>query len=355
MRSVLLASLLLLCIQPSVGQDRFSAKALGGILIPHRPVMKGLVTGHTGGVELAYEKRVDGSKAWHQSYGRPTTGISLVCLNSGNTRVVGYAFGLTPYLRIPFVASNDVFALKLGFGAGYLSRPFDRLRNHKNIAIGSALNASIFVALSHRSKISKKLFLTSSFQFQHYSNGAFASPNLGINVPLLGLGLEWATPSLIHTEVSEKGSIDQPVSYFLSTRFGMKELLPTGSEKYPIYTIHLSRLKTFSAKFGWTIFADLMYNSALIQEFREIPVPTEAAYKYAQLGVGAGLENTYGDFSIYVQLGAYLHSRLPEPKNFYHRLGIKHTIAKKYYLSFGLKSHFTTADYLELGCGFQLR
>lgn len=339
-------------------QQRVALNSIGGFVIAHRTVMQNLVTGHVRGGELTYETALIGSKSWHSLYRYPSVGVSLSALDLGNPVELGQAYGLTPYLRLPLIKKNDHLAFKFGLGLGVLTRHFNRLENHKNVAIGSACNASIVLGLWYKAPLGKLLALQTGIQLQHFSNGSFRSPNLGVNLPMLSVGLQFGKQQ---RNTFESGDIIVPMEkdsvgrIYISPRVGMKELLSTGGHKYLTYALHLSRLKAISSKYSYTLFMDVLYNSSLKEEMAENELVLDRTIDYAQLGAGAGMENHYGRFAIYLQMAAYLYSKQPGVGRIYHRLGIKHDLGKNGYISFGLKSHFAKADYIELGCGLRLR
>ncbi len=332
-------------------QNRIAVSPVGGFIIAHRTPMQRLVTGHTTGIELNLEKTANGNKNWHHDYAFPWTGLSVQVLDLGNSRQLGTAIGLTPYLRLPLTSSRNL-NLKLGFGLGYLSKHYERIENQKNTAIGSNINISACVGFWQRIGLSKNMALQAGLQLQHFSNGAFRTPNLGINVPMFSLGLLFGrnddTPTRIPT-ASEKQT-----GWYLSSRFGLKELMQTGHKLYPTFALHLSRMQTISQKFSYTLFSDVFYNSSTRTELEAKGINNSSDLDNIQFGLGSGLENTYGKFAIYAQMGAYLLSKDTEIGRFYHRFGIKRQFTDKQYINFGLKSHFAKADYLELGWGIKL-
>ncbi len=359
----LITLILLVSLSSAYAQQRIVVNSFGGFVIAHRTVMQNLVTGHTRGGEVAFEHTFRGTKSWHSVYRYPTAGLSILGLDLGNPVQLGTAFGLTPYFRLPVGAKNDHFSFKFGLGFGYLTKHFSQYENHKNVAIGSGVNASIVLGLWYKVKLSQNAALQTGIQMQHFSNGAFRTPNLGVNLPMIGLGIQFGKQErvpLSEVETIKEDSLDLQTSFYVSPRFGLKELITTGDKKYPTYGMHISRIKPLSYKYSFTLFMDFLYNSSLKQELVDREIYLRKTSDYAQLGAGAGFCRAEeeggrdGRFAVYLQMAAYLYSKQPEVGRFYHRLGVKHIIGRRNYVSFGLKSHFAKADYLELGCGIKL-
>ncbi len=348
----------LLFFVSGVAQQRFAVNGFGGFVIAHRTVMQNLVTGHTTGGEFTYEKAFRGTESWHSLYRYPSFGLSLSSLDLGNPSKLGSAYALLPYMRLPLIKKNDRLAFKFGIGLGYLTKHFSQQENHKNVAIGSAFNGTVVIGLWYKVPVGKALALQTGFQIQHFSNGSFRTPNLGINLPMLALGLQFGKQSRLPASeietIQEAPELDKKAQFFLSARIGVKELMETGTSKYPAYTFHFSRLKPISFKYSYQLFADVLYNSSLDESLGGKGIVLNHDIEYTQVGLGAGLENHYGKFALYLQMAAYLYCKDADLGRFYHRLGVKHDISERCYASFGLKSHFAKADYFEIGWGIKL-
>ena len=115
-----------------------------GFIARHHPEMAVFSDIHFPVFELALSKQTFGNKLWHQIYSYPEIGISYWQSKFANSKVLGNANAVYPFIRFPLIRSNR-FSLnfRFGVGLGYFSSKFDRLENYKNTAIGSHLNAII--------------------------------------------------------------------------------------------------------------------------------------------------------------------------------------------------------------------
>jgi hypothetical protein len=116
-----------------------------GFVLVHRISIGHLVKGYPTNYELNISKPTMGNKLWHLENNKPDIGISLQCLDFKNPRQLGYGLTVAPYIEIPLneKEKKSRLVLRLCFGATYITKRFDIKTNHKNIAIGSHVNAFV--------------------------------------------------------------------------------------------------------------------------------------------------------------------------------------------------------------------
>ena len=138
-----------------------------GFLISHRESMSHLVQGHIGGYEINFDKQTSGNQSWHNQFKRPFVGVGLMQLWLGNPEQLGTATSVFGYLDFPLIKREKfIFHYKWSGGLGWVSKPFNRIENYKNTAIGSKLNMTASVLLETRYRIGERMWLTSGFGFQ---------------------------------------------------------------------------------------------------------------------------------------------------------------------------------------------
>jgi len=62
------------------------------------------------------------------------------------------------------------------------------------------------------------------------------------------------------------------------------------------------------------------------------------------------------DLSVIMHLGTYAFNKYKDGKKIlvYSKLGVRYTFAERYFANIVLKTHTTTADYIEFGLGFRI-
>ncbi|MEM6725464.1 MAG: acyloxyacyl hydrolase [Bacteroidota bacterium] len=128
---------------------------------------------------------------WGQYLGRPDWSIDFSYENFGNTEVLGHGIGVLPSLHF-FLKRKDriQYTMQLGWGLAYISQPYDKL-NTENQIIGSSFNFMAILGFHARIKTASQWWLVPGVSISHYSNGGFANPNIGVNIPSGSLAIQW--------------------------------------------------------------------------------------------------------------------------------------------------------------------
>jgi hypothetical protein len=61
-----------------------------------------------------------------------------------------------------------------------------------------------------------------------------------------------------------------------------------------------------------------------------------------------------GKTTLFLNLGAYLHTNIKPPQAIYPRLGIRHQITNKIVANFSLKASFFRSEFMEFGLGYRI-
>ena len=76
-------------------------------------------------------------------------------------------------------------------GIGYLSKPYNEFANPENLSYSTKINFPLLLNLTTYYRVTQKVQLSMSLNYNHVSNAGFSEPNLGINYPSVSLGLEF--------------------------------------------------------------------------------------------------------------------------------------------------------------------
>lgn len=327
-----------------------------GFVIPHRPEMRHLVRGHSHTLAIGYLKKADGSQEWHSLYGQPYTGFHFQMAEMGNPKELGQAYSLLYLTDLPLSAKKRKTYFSLGFGASYFTQKFDLEENYKNVAIGSHVNMAVMFSLYREFLIQPKILVHAGLKFNHYSNGAFQSPNLGINIPSafirLGLNTQKETATL---EKMAPTPFQKYWNWAFTWSTGVKENVISDQKKYFTQDYIITLQNRTSAKVSFQFNADIFYNSAIIKARENLDLPTKGNSDNCQAGISTGASLHLGPLAYYLQMGVYAYSQLPNNNTFYHRLGAKWNFKDQWDAHIILKSHFAKADYFSLGLTYHLK
>ena len=194
MRSLLavLTAVLPFLLHSAPGPWTLGARLHYGFLWPHSSSSWILVQGHAVGSEVFAERRLLGDREWQRDYRGPSVGFGFMYADMAAPTLIGASYRVVPYLFLPIVEGrNGCFGTRLGWGVGYVAHPFDRRENTKQIAIGSRINTTIQIMLEYRLRIDRTTVHT-GISLDHWSNGAVALPNLGLNLVTANVGVSYA-------------------------------------------------------------------------------------------------------------------------------------------------------------------
>ncbi len=298
--------------------------------------------------ELYWQKKTDGSKDWQVAHNYPSWGVSLITGNTGSREHIGRLYALQPYFQFPLHRSSIYQAhLKLGGGAGWITKPYDLNKNPKNTLIGTHLNAFLQASLQNEFIISKHLAVDAGISLVHLSNGSTTLPNLGLNMPLISAGMRY-TPS---KEYINKRKLHDTsfygINFSIGTSVSVKQAPWVGGKHYLINTLHGEAMKRHSRNSSYGGGMILFYNRS-IKNFEEEAILNEAKRKSFQAGIYASYEHFLGKLSIPVHIGTYLYNADKEPFLF-QQYGLRYRIATPVTISILLKSHMGQADFIHIG------
>ena len=308
--------------------------------------------------------QTDGSKAWHDYWGYPRLERSVHLNLFGDADVLGYAVGAAPgigfYLHR---GEQSAFLLHMAAGFAYLSKEYNPLTNPKNNAIGSNFNNTTQVKVSYETPFVSDLLLDIGLGLTHYSNGLSSSPNSGINVIGLHLGLK---PAISNRRISESTNLEKReevskhwgVNGYVS--YGVAENGVPGGPKYPIknYTLGLYYQSHPFLKWHAGMDYDYAYGD---YEFaiRDFQSEETAIGQATSTAAYAALEGMFGTVSFRYQMGYYL-DLLYDKSDYvpYSKFNVIYNIPYDFYevkpyIGILLKTHVAVADYVALQVGFE--
>jgi hypothetical protein len=164
----------------------------GGAVWRHTPKL----TTRTGELlwaqEIGVRFQTTGRRDWEAWQRYPVLGVSLVHFHLGQYSH-GDAYGLLPHLSVPIVRAGWFTAFfRLGTGLAWVTKPYDSFDNPGQNALGSHWNNITQFRLGGEARLDAHFRINAGFALNHFSNGASALPNLGVNLASGYLGLVWS-------------------------------------------------------------------------------------------------------------------------------------------------------------------
>jgi hypothetical protein len=339
----------------TAGHWSLGCEAHYGFIFAHRPSIQPLQRSHLGGAVITISRPANGRKRWHHDFHLPETGIKYGFFGLGNKEQLGYGHTIYPYIDIQLgKRSNHLIHFQFGWGLGYITRPYNRLNNYKNVAIGSHLNAVIAFNFHTEIKLSERDFLSPAIGLTHFSNGSAAMPNLGVNLTTIQLHYRhaFAVPFAIQSMSYPKFNPVNRISFFGSGSF--KQVYPLAGKTWYAASLSGAYLRQYSSKSaagaGWDVFYDPSIKYRLQEE--ENKNPSNVAN--IRLGLSGAYEIIFSDFSVVLQMGAYVKNDWKKDGTWYNRLGMRYSFRDHIFACINLKTHIARADFIEWGLGYTI-
>tara|TARA_B100000809_G_scaffold265865_1_gene326139 strand:+ start:10388 stop:11449 length:1062 start_codon:yes stop_codon:yes gene_type:complete len=324
-----------------------------GAILPHRKIVSEIVGKSTKSFELSVYKNTFGKKTWQQLHNYPRLGVSVIAMDLGNEKELGNGYGIFSFIELPSNHNKTIsWNMKLGYGLGYIEKPFDRETNFKNVAIGSHFNAIIYANSSWRVKFSESVNLSLGLSMIHFSNASSSRPNLGINIFSINSGLSYGfgeKEKFVALKIDKR-----PRKWIKSLRgaFGVKEIPPAEGPKYFVSAYSFDFIKARAKKTSIGFGVDLFYNSSLTQAIQNDSGSTLSSFNNFRIGVSSIYAFDFGRISLAVEMGAYVFSRYKKQGFIYNRLLTKFNASDKLFFTVGLKTHYLVADFPDFGIGY---
>lgn len=326
----------------------------GGFLFAHHPDMRHLTTSHFSAWELNYQRKFSGKKDWHHHYNGPSWGLTGLVFPVLNDQI-GSAYALFPYYYLPLNSSERFqLNLKLGAGVGVLTHRFDRIENHKNIAISTRINAALQLGFDFKVKLHDRIDWNTGIFITHFSNGAVQMPNLGLNflTASTGLSYKFGPEETIITEAPPFFT-NSRIRWSLFAGAGLKQGRIGQDELLPAVTVQLLAEKRLSKKFSLAAGTEMNYNRALIYAYESKSlVAGNAAALRGGLLIGTALH--FGKMDVIAQMGGYVLDTGLVDGRFFNRFGLRHAVTNRLKVNLTLRTHFAKADHFELGVVYRL-
>lgn len=341
-------------------KDNFGASATHhfGFISPHNVLVNEIIKGHAQITELSFYQQTDGEKQWQRYFNYPKLGISAVYINSGNPISLGNIYGIFPYVDFPLNHWKITWNLKFGYGLGYIEKPFDRKTNYKNLAIGSHLNALIFMNSHWNVPVTEKITGSVGISLTHFSNGSLKRPNLGINIFSVNAGVSYYFGNQMvrqQTDEPTDEKREKKLSHSILGTVGVKEVDPIGGNKYMVYNTSYNLLKVVSNKSSIGVGVDLSYNTSLEPLVLRIQKEDRGKLSNFNAGISGIYSMDLGKISLMFQTGGYVYRVYKQDNVVYTKIGTRYRFTDKLFFNLSLKTHFFVADFIEYGIGYRIK
>jgi hypothetical protein len=323
---------------------------------------RGIPVNDYAAIDLRVGWQTLGKMEWQRRLNLPYFGIGLYMSKFYNNDEIGYPNAIYFMFGGPFI-KRERYAFNYEFSGGisYNWKPYNKDTNQFNVAIGSENNCYIDLRLSYSRNISKTITLSGGIRFTHFSNGAIAYPNKGINTfsPFIGIKQRLTNRSISKNIDSKEYIKDKPEFNILFSygRKSVKETKTVNSRYVSLYNLSVEYFRAANYSFKYGVIADMG-----IDENKNLIVKGDNVYKSAVkkqlfLGTSAAGQFRAGNMAVQLEFGAELIS--PESKKLfkrlYQKLGLRYYINDKAIVGVRIKAkQFSVANYIEWSIGYKI-
>ncbi|MFD1315116.1 acyloxyacyl hydrolase [Namhaeicola litoreus] len=337
----------------------------GGHLYTGNALADVLANGY-GAIEVRYGWQPSDPEHWTNAYGFSSYGLGWYSGYIGDLDIFGNPNALFAFINFPLSSSNrrNVFQVSPALGLAYNLIPYDENTNPSNDAIGAEFAFYIHLGFGAEYRLTRETDLLYGVDVTHFSNGRTFTPNYGLNMFGINVGLRYLynadqkkidndpfTTNLLQARFKRPKSIkptrlnSSQIEVFLGGGTVQNEEDRGTSTRYYTFSGALDYKYKLNKMHGFTAGLDLFYDESLVLEY---PDSSDRFLTGAHLGY----DFMFGKFALRVQGGTYLGDDKGKDKT-YVRAALQYHLTDWLFAQAGLKTkNGSRADWAEFGLGF---
>ena len=332
-----------------------------GFLYPQHLELE-VFNAHFPAFELSIQQKTHGKHKWERNYNYPIIGIIFFYSPMGNNQWLGSVYALMPFINFPlYEHRNFSVGFRLALGAGYVTKPFDRVTNYKNLAIGSSLNAAVNLMFEARYQLSRSLTLSTGISLQHFSNGSLKLPNYGLNAPLVNFGIALRPFKNKHYIGDRFIAPTEPfvvilrkkMEFNIGALLGYKNMQAIYGQNFWVYHLYENTFITISKKSKVGLGIDFSYDPSHITKLETEGDTVENKLNIIRPGINAAYQLIMSRVGFIFNLGCYLSGMEKSNGPLYEKISVQYNFSKNFYATVMLKVHWGRADYIGWGLGYK--
>lgn len=198
---------------------------------------------------------------WSRILGYPKTGVTLGVTDFGNTKEIGKAYSILPFIEFDlFKKKSNKWHLLTGLGGSYIDTQYHITNNPHNHAISTKLNWAFKSFIYYDAFSKKQTNWRVGLGYLHNSNGHSRLPNQGLNSFLLSLSSQFnlRKESTIQKPTKEEVKFNRTTQNYFSFRsgIGVNVLSQVFNDKKEVYSVAISTGKIINNtfKFGGGVY-----------------------------------------------------------------------------------------------------
>jgi hypothetical protein len=333
-----------------------------GFIINHHTELEPF-NAHIPGFELTILKDTYGKKYWEKLHNYPIIGISFFYSSLANHPAVGQSAAVYPFITFPVIKSEkDFLGFKLGLGLSYLTKTFDRLDNYENIAIGSHVNVAVNLMAEYRRQINPMTFVSAGISLIHFSNGSTATPNYGLNLPMVSIAFSKriSKPNdkieMRREQIPTFSYKDNKIYIFnIMGAYASKNMGNVFGERYDVYLGSFNVLKYFNDISAIGVSFDFSYDGSHYAMLTRQGITHPSFITVMRPGIAPTYEMTISKVLLSFGVGFYWGGKEKSEGDIYEQLSLKYLFYKDIFASVSLRAHGARAAFVGWGIGYRIK
>lgn len=355
---------------PANNEGRFRTLEIrghsGGHMYSGNTLTSKLESGY-GAVEVRYAWQSKDEEIWGK-YGYPSYGVGFYAGFIGDPEIFGNPNALFGFMNFPISrpTRRNQFNIEPSLGLTYSLQPFDPENNPLNDAIGARMAVYFNLNFGWAYQWTPEMDITYGIDFTHFSNGRTFTPNYGLNMFGINVGLRYhynadqhrvekgmypdrrLQSRYLRKQKSPNEKVDKNQSLNVYAALGtVQNLDDAGTDtRFGTFSLVLDYQYKFNNMHSVSAGVDYFVDNSLKESYPEGNGQTNL------IGVHAGYDFMFWRFTVLLHGGTYVTDNLGKNALFL-RPAIRYDINKWAFAQVGLKTIGAAADWVEFGIGFR--
>ncbi len=326
------------------------------------------VTSGYGAIEARFSWQSEDKEAW-ETLGYPRYGIGVYAGFIGDPQIFGNPNAIFGFIDFPVnkPSRRNAFSISPALGLTYNLEPFDAETNPLNDAIGARMAVYFNVNFGWAYKWTREMDINYGIDFTHFSNGRTFTPNYGLNMFGLNVGLRYhynadqrkIDPAIHPSKLLEarykrskkspnvKLDKNQSINAYIALGTVQTDLTAGTDTRYSTYSFLLEYQHKFNSMHSASVGFDYLIDNSIKETY------PQGNGKHSLIAAHAGYDFMFWRFTILAQVGVYLTDNF-DKGSFFLRPAVRYDLNNWAYAQFGLKTtNGAAADWLEFGIGIR--
>jgi hypothetical protein len=322
-----------------------SSQAHYGFILPHSSSIRALVQDtNPWGLSLELSRLRYTQSAWNACNCYSQNGLAVIYFNFDNPEVLGSSMSLAVFAE-PHLTYNTIdISLRAGIGLTYLTKVHHPESNPDNVLFSRKLSGILLLQLTSRVWVSENFGIRFSLAYHHISNGGNRQPNLGMNFPTAGIGVEHSIGRIGLVSRKKQFVPEGTLQYYAGVFFATRKVETTDDKSKPVLGLSGGFFKPIARMHGMGAEIEMMNDWSLKEQKKQSP---ESIDHFIVSGL-LRHHFLFGKFDFSQALGFYLYKRYPTQDNIFQRYVLAYRIKKHLEIGFSLKAHLAVAEQMDV-------